>query len=29
MTIKDHFMSAEEALEWGIVDKVITGKAEA
>ena len=28
-TEKDHFMSAEEALEWGIVDKVITGKAEA
>ena len=27
-TEKDHFMSAEEALEWGIVDKVITGKAE-
>lgn len=26
-TEKDHFMSAEEAKEWGLVDKVVTGKA--
>ena len=26
-TDRDHFMSAEEAREWGIVDKVVTQEA--